>query len=322
MTTIPKFSALKRPDDSGFPLSWGIWGADDQLGMLNNITPDVVVAAAKLVRRGVRFNLDLPLHLPYALLTPGEGFLNRKPPVHTLDKEDYRTLYVRDDKLDEFYLQGSTQWDGLTHVGTPQIGFYNGVKAEQITFGEDTRNGIEHLAEFGIATRGVLVDLLAHFKKTGRAWDATQTHGASVDDVQACLAAQKVQLKSGDVLLFRYGWLQALFAERDQKVRDAWFAEGRFAGIDGKQPMWEFLWDHHVAAVAGDNPTCEMAPMAKGDNLHAAIARLGLTIGEMFTLDKLADDCAKDGVYEFMFTSHPLNIRGGVGSPPNAIAIK
>ncbi len=320
--TIPKFSDLQRPDDTGFPLSWGIWGDEDQLGMLNNISEEATSDSAKLVRRGVRFNLDLPLHLPYSLLTPGEGFLSRKPPVHTLDKEDYRTLYVRDDKLDEFYLQGSTQWDGLTHIGTPQIGFYNGVKAEQITFGADTKNGIEHLAEFGIVTRGVLIDLPRYFAKIGREWDPTQRHVATVDQVEACLAEQGVALRQGDIPMFRYGWIEALFAEQDIKVRDGWFTEGRFAGISGEQEMWEFLWDHRVGAVASDSPTCEAGPMEKGRNLHAAIPRLGITLGEMFNLEALAEDCARDGVFECMFTSSPLNLLGGVGSPPNAIAVK
>ena len=47
-----------------------------------------------------------------------------------------------------------------------------------------------------------------------------------------------------------------------------------------------------------------------------------MPIGELWWLDDLADDCAADGVYEFFFTSAPLNVPGGVGSPPNALAIK
>jgi hypothetical protein len=49
---------------------------------------------------------------------------------------------------------------------------------------------------------------------------------------------------------------------------------------------------------------------------------LGLPLGEMFFLDDLADDCARDGNYQFMFTSAPLNLPHGVASPPNALAIK
>lgn len=42
----------------------------------------------------------------------------------------------------------------------------------------------------------------------------------------------------------------------------------------------------------------------------------------MWYLEDLAADCAEDGRYEFLVTSAPLNLSGGVGSPPNALAIK
>jgi len=52
------------------------------------------------------------------------------------------------------------------------------------------------------------------------------------------------------------------------------------------------------------------------------IANMGLTIGEIFNLDELAEDCAADGVYEFFFIAPPLPITGAVGSPINPLAIK
>jgi hypothetical protein len=49
---------------------------------------------------------------------------------------------------------------------------------------------------------------------------------------------------------------------------------------------------------------------------------MGLTIGEIFFLDELADDCASDRVYEFFFVAPPLPFTGAVGSPINPLAIK
>ena len=49
---------------------------------------------------------------------------------------------------------------------------------------------------------------------------------------------------------------------------------------------------------------------------------LGLPIGEQFVLDDLAADCAADKRYEFMLVSVPMNLEGGIASPPNAVAIK
>ena len=39
--------------------NWGKWGPDDERGTLNYITPDLVVRAAGLVRRGAVFSLAL-----------------------------------------------------------------------------------------------------------------------------------------------------------------------------------------------------------------------------------------------------------------------
>jgi hypothetical protein len=47
-----------------------------------------------------------------------------------------------------------------------------------------------------------------------------------------------------------------------------------------------------------------------------------MTLGEMFHLEELADDCASDGAYEFLFVGQPLRVSGGVGSPINPFAIK
>ena len=55
---------------------------------------------------------------------------------------------------------------------------------------------------------------------------------------------------------------------------------------------------------------------------HFLLGRFGIAIGELFVLDALADDCANDGVYEGFFTSAPLNVPGGTGTPPNALFIK
>jgi hypothetical protein len=105
--------------------------------------------------------------------------------------------------------------------------------------------------------------------------------------------------------------------------------------------MWRTLWDLHIAAIAADNPALEVWPPAafatpeqlqevmtdreRLDEIFMHIRLLplfGLPIGEFFNLEGLADDCAQDGVYDFFFTSAPLNLPAGVASPPNALAIK
>jgi kynurenine formamidase len=320
---VPRYKDLPRPDDSGLPLAWGLWAPGDQLGTINNIIPAITAAAAKEIKRGVRFNLDLPLHIPYGLCKP-EAHATRRAPIPTLHaRERPPNLWVRDDKLDEFYLQCSSQWDGLTHMGDSRHGFYNGVQPEHVTHGEASRNGIEHLAEFGIATRCVLVDVVRDFAAQRKPWDPMAEQVVTAADLEASLKRHKVALRQGDVLLVRMGWNAAFKAAPDVDTRDGLLRAWKYSGISGGEDMWEFLWDHRVAAIATDTVTVEVWPMRQGQPaMHWAIARLGITIGEMFELDALAEDCAKDGRYTAFLTSSPLNLRGGVGSPPNAIAIK
>ena len=317
------FAELPRPDASGLPIAWGVWGEDDQLGTLNHVTAESTKAAAEGIRRGVRFALDLPLHLPYAKLKGERGYLERGAPRHHLLGEDRRSLWVRDDRLDGFFPQASSQWDGLTHIGVPSLGFYNGVQPQQLTLDADTRNGIEHVARLGVATRGVLLDFVGYFRHLDRPWDALSGERIDLATLRACLDWEGVTLRRGDVLLCRYGWVEAMLAEDDPKTLASWFQRSCFSGLDGSSlALWEFVWNSQLAALASDSPIMEAGPMEKTYNLHQAIPRLGLTLGEMFVLDALAADCATDGEYTCFLTSSPLHLRGGVGSPPNAMAIK
>lgn len=304
------------------PLAWGTWGADDQLGMLNNLEPQHVADAARLVTAGLRFNLNLPLHLPLDAIGNARHDL-RRPPQQTLFKSQYAGLVVRDDKIDGFYPQASTQWDGLTHIADPLHGFYNGVQDDEVTQQAGTRNGVEHFVQFGIATRAVLVDLPRFFQDTGRAWQPTGSQVASAADVQACLQRQGSPLQPGDLLLVRTGWLQAFRAAKSDEARGKLFSSRDYSGISGQLDMWEFLWDQRVIGVASDTVTVEAWPLqAQQPSLHRAIARMGLLLGEMFDLEALAEDAERHRRHTYFFVSAPLNLRGGVGSPANAMALR
>jgi kynurenine formamidase len=316
---FPTYADLPRPAGETLPLAWGVWGADDQIGMWNNLTPEHTQHAASLIRTGRRFNLNLPLHVPLGLLGAG-AHANRQPPVQTLYEVGEGSIVGRDDKV-ELFPQASTQWDGLTHIGDGRHGFYNGVRPDQITQREGTRNGIEHVAQFAAAGRGVLVDLPSHFAATGRSWSPMGSQVANADDVQACLARTGEDLRQGDVLLVRTGWLRA-FLDAPPPDRYALYRARTYSGLSGGEDMWAYLWDHRVAAVASDSVTVEAFPiMGETPSLHLAIARLGMNLGELFDLEALTAHCLAIGSFACFFTSMPLNLRGGVGSPANAIAI-
>lgn len=292
---------------------------DPRLGSLALLTPDRVAAAALLVRTGRRFALDLPLD------QPDPPFFGREPMRH----EVFPLMdHVLDDRLDNFYPQGSTQWDGFGHYAHSHDGYFMGRSAETV---QGDAPGIEAWAESGIAGRGVLLDIARQVDIAG---DSSFT--ITTDLLDATAAAQGVALEVGDVLCVRTGWLQWYRSiGRDARVALAESSrtyEGlRIPGVGPGPAVAEWCWDHGVAAIAADNPTVEPFPPSAGvsgefgmdDMVHVRVmTELGIPLGEFFDFDALAEDCAGDGVYEFLFTSKPLGIPGGIGSPPNAMALK
>ncbi|MGH8010943.1 MAG: cyclase family protein, partial [Candidatus Binataceae bacterium] len=300
--------------------AWGVFGDDDQLGTINLLTPERVREASASIREGRVFALNLPINIP-------------DPPLFTRGKHSHTIKhfgnYILDDYLDNFYPQASSQWDALSHVKHPKLGAYNGIPDSEITGYGGTKLGIDNLARRGIAGRGVLADLARYHQRSGRTIDFTRNESIPLEELQETLNAQKTVLHPGDVLLVRIGWTRAYLdmsvEEKAELARDT-----KCPGIEGSARVARWLWENHIAAVASDAPGLEAIPppnvsdfMQANDLLHFhMLSFFGMPIGEMWNLEELAEACAADGRYDFFFTSAPLNIPGGVGSPPNALAIR
>jgi kynurenine formamidase len=318
LSDIPRYRDLPRIDGEGSPrTAWGLFDASDEVGTINLIGPDMVRQAAGLVRWGTVFPLNWPLTMPDPPLL-GRGALR-----HVTQDLDPGT----DDYYDNFYPQASSQWDALRHVEHDKYGFYNGLPLEDSKDLGAPRLGIEHWAERGIAGRFVLLDVDRHRAGLGRPirHDAAEAVGA--DELDSIVAAQGTTLRRGDILLLRFGWI-GWYERLDRPAREWLAAQPMFAapGLSPDETTAEWLWDHHVAAVASDTPALEVMPFDQGSIetfLHYRLVTfLGMAIGELFALDALASQCALDGIREGLFTSAPLNIRGGAGSTANAMAIK
>ena len=320
MTTLPSYDDLPVRPDAPPGSSWGLWGDDDVFGCLNLLTPERIVRAAGLVTKGAVFALNLDHDLPDPPL------FGRAAPEHTVLGEGTG----HDDVL-SFNTQSSSQWDGFRHVGSHH-GFYNGVA--------DGDHGMHHWAKRGIAGRAVLADVARWRESDGRPIDGSASDVIETSDIEATLEAQGSRIEDGDVLLIRTGWL-TWYRSLDHEGRAALPSALKAPGIRPGLDTVRWLWNAHVSALAADNPAVEVWPLGGGldrDQIRAMRADpdrapevfvhtallplLGLPLGELWDLDALADDCAADGVYEFLFTSAPLNVRAGVASPPNALAIK
>lgn len=322
---LPDYKDL--PGKPGLPreTTWGLFGDRYELGTLNFLTPERVREAARAVRTGKRFNLVLPLNVP-------NGGATRRP-LYRSERETRKTykhemFFIAEDALDEmlhdFNPQGSTQWDGLAHVRHPRYQFYNGLKEQDIVPGDNSKLSIAKWAQTGgIIGRGVLLDTPRYCAAAGIAYDPQEYFLITPDIVKAMAAWERVEIKPGDILLFRTGWLKT-HLDTEGGARPGQRRRGN-PGLGPGREMAEFLWQNRVAALLADNGGVEASPvdLTLGRSVHIALLpMLGMPIGELFVLDELADDCAQDGVYECMFVSVPLNLPGGVGSPGNAIAIK
>jgi kynurenine formamidase len=303
----PDYDDLPRNDALGMNSAWGVFGEDDELGTIGLLTQERVLAAAGEVQRGRVFNLCLPLNQP-----PPRG--RRSAYRHSIFNIDRNT---QDDVVDNLYMQASTQWDALRHVRARELGFYNGVTAEDAAHPRG-RLGIDRWAEHGMVGRGVLVDVVNHLE-VHRQQTLSPSDGFAISPelIEEVLDAQGCQLRDGDFLLLRTGYIRAVLDPSDGERPTTW------PGLAPWEPMARYLWNSHVAAVVADNPAVETAPGDPKEFLHRRlIPMLGLALGEFFNFEELAGDCREDGRYTCLFMAAPLNLPGGVGSPGNGIAVK
>jgi len=278
-----------------------------------------VQRAATLVRTGRVINLNLPLNFPITLYG---GF--RTGYQHHIEVN----RGGRDDYVDNFAMQGSSQWDSLRHIRFREFGYYGG-RQDQDLDGKGEL-GIENWAQHGIIGRGVLLDAAGYMERRGMPLDATKKFAMAGTFLEEVARAEKVQIEPGDIVLLRTGWLTWYKgleeAEREALRGTLHPGEGGMAcpGLDPSQATAAWVWDQQIAAMAADNVALEALPVeaAVGFQHRRLIALQGMPIGEVWNLDELAQACIQDGLYEFMLVSAPLNLPGGVGSPPNAYAIK
>jgi hypothetical protein len=312
MTEIP-FDQLPRLDGSEERHAWGVW--DNGLGSVNRLTPDRVLAGVRSVRQGKVISIDLPLNLPqpglrppfeYHLINPGGG---------------------RDDYVDGFYLQGSSQIDGLGHMSFKGHGYWGGRDEAAVDSGEI---GIDLWLQHGLVGRGVLIDASRYgATASGSDYGPDQRVALTGPLIEAIAKEENVDLNGADFLLLHTGWLRQYFltgTDEDRRERLERFGNREMPcpGLDGTRETIGWLWDNKVVGVLADNFACEALPVNRdhGFQHRRLIPLMGMVVGELVDLERLADDCAGDGQYDFLLTLTPLHILGAVGSPSNGYAIK
>jgi hypothetical protein len=303
-STRPPFSQLPLQKSGPKGNAWGLFGADDQLGMLNFLTPEVIKQASTEIQYGIRVSTDLLLD---KIKMPGFG----RRPFHQEIQHRLPRL-VNDDVL-TFNTQSSSQWDGFRHYGyqAEQL-YFNGRTHEQMF--TSNLNGIHHWAESGgIVGRGVLLDWSAWAQKQpDRAIvDSFSTHSIPLNELLEVAKHQGVSFKQGDVLFVRTGYLSALEALSPEEMKTlAETAAPPAIGVESSEETLRWLWEEGFTAVVGDNPSFEAWPCQNKDFwLHEwLLAGWGMPIGELFDLEQLSKECASRKKWTFFFSSVPLKV--------------
>lgn len=304
----PDYDDLPRDEVLGLPHSWGI--LDPNIGSVSQISPEAVIGAAATISVGAAVSLNLGLDE----IDP--PLFNRAQWRHRIEASDRNTF---EDELDAYNPQSSSQWDGFRHVRARERGFYGGVT--------DLENagdvlGIEHLANHGIVGRGVLLDFASWCRRVGRTHDPMGPSPISAADLAAVIADQHVELRTGDILCIRSGWVAA-YRNLSPEQRKNERVSREFTGLRADDEMARFLWNLHPGAIAIDNPGFEWAPGDPQDGLlHRRLQPLlGMVMGELLDFEELAQRCAEQHRNEFLFVAAPLPVPGGLSSPSNAIAL-
>jgi kynurenine formamidase len=303
------FATVLQPPDAHADDDWypSRYGPEDTLGAINQLSPEKVLEAARLVTTGRTYALgvetgpDSPAYPPrqYALtvLQPGDG---------TGSTLGANRATGNDDLLITWLGIGS-QIDGLGHMGIEHV-YYNGNRAQDFV----TPTGLTKLSTDRlppIVTRGVLLDMARYMNQeilpAGTAFNTAE--------IEAAAKAQGVKIGAGDVVLFHTGWLNV--ADMDT----ARFMSGEPGlGVDGAR----YLAGLGVVAVGSDSWAVEAIPHEDPSLVFPVhpelLAKNGVYILENMDTRALA----ADGVHEFLFVLGQPRFVGTVQAVINPVAIR
>jgi kynurenine formamidase len=307
----------------GSPKNWGRWGEDDEVGALNFLTSQEVIAAASCIRQGEVHTLQVPMANPEGDPVFGDGRLVRHGAQRYVirDKSSYDAGRIKEtpggmqsaDDVMFCFLQGSTQYDALGHVWYDGE-LWNGYPAET-TIGGLARVSVLPIAERGVVGRGVLLDMARHRGKERLDPGEPYSH----EDLLACAAAQGVEIRKRDIILVRTGYLSLFYTDRAKFAEDV-----RMPGLEYSRELVEWFHEMEIPSIGNDTFGNEVLtdPDRVDCPLHCALMRnLGVTFAEVLWLEGLAGGCLEHSQYDFMYVAAPLKVVAAAGSPVNPVAI-
>ena len=300
-SAIAATSALSQED--WYPSKYG---AEDELGAANLLSPEKVMEAAKLITEGKTYALGIAVGRDTPAFPPRSLSITVLQPGQAAGASLGANKMTYNDDIFMGWLGIGTQIDGLGHLGIDGV-YYNGNKAEN--FAETTglaKMSVDKIPP--IVTRGVLIDMARH-KNVER---MNEGEIITADDIRAATQAQGVEIREGDVAVFHTGWLSMLDEDPTR------YGKGE-PGIDAEAA--EYLASLSPVAVGADTWGIEAVPFATDRVFEAhqvLLAKNGIYILE--TLD--TRQLIAGGVQEFMFVLGQPRYEGSVQAIINPVAIR
>ncbi|MEC7959961.1 MAG: cyclase family protein [Pseudomonadota bacterium] len=284
------------------------WGADDQIGAANRVTPERTAAAAKLVKKGISHPLGIVIEPGMPAYPPRYTQLQVVQPNQQFNADLGVGWEVssNDDVL-QMWLGTGPQLDGLGHMGEAGE-FYNCNQGKDFSI----ITGLTKLDISGIPPmvgRGVMIDIA---KQMGV--DSLQAgQPITSDDIKAAMKSQGVTVGEGDVVLLHTGYTDATLKQNPS----LW--AGSIPGITNEASV--FLAGLKPMAVGADTWGLGAVPPRAGDKIfydHVVLLKQhGIYILETMNTGRLADE----GVHEFMFVLGQARLKGAVQMIINPVAM-
>ena len=294
---------VRNPAEVEFPQRYG---PDDRLGAMNEITPDKVLAAARLVRHGRRYQLGRVLddaspaqmwrYWKHSLL------VDRLVPERFLGRN--RQSFLEESVSGA--LHSGTHLDSLGHIGIgPHT--YNGYRYSDIVSASGlTMLGIDEVPP--VFTRGVLLDVAA-YKGVAQLPD---TYAISAADLDGAAGRQQVEVQAGDVLLVHTGW-GGLWGVDNARYRET------EPGLGLEAAAW--CTDRRAAVVGADNWAVEVVPGESADLLFP-VHQHCISLYGCYLLENVdTSELARDGVHEFCCVILPARLKGASASIVAPVAV-
>lgn len=284
------------------------WGADDQIGAANRVTPERTAAAAKLVKKGISHPLGIVIEPGMPAYPPRYTQLQVVQPNQQFNADlGVGWEASSNDDVLQMWLGTGPQLDGLGHMGEAGE-FYNCNQGKDFSI----ITGLTKLDISGIPPmvgRGVMIDIA---KQMGV--DSLQAgQPITSDDIKAAMKSRGVTVGEGDVVLLHTGYTHATLKQNPS----LW--AGSIPGITNEASV--FLAGLKPMAVGADTWGLGAVPPRAGDKIfydHVVLLKQhGIYILETMNTGRLADD----GVHEFMFVLGQARLKGAVQMIINPVAM-